>query len=57
VYIRQQTQIVINNQEGIEGKDEVIIVGVGKLITNPRKTLTMIDQILILVREIKKNGR
>jgi hypothetical protein len=49
--------MVTNNQEGIEGKDEVIIVRVGKIITNPRMTLTMIDRIIMLVRERKKNGR
>ena len=43
------------NQEGIEIKDEVIIVRVGKTTINPRMTLTMIDRIIMLVRERKKN--
>jgi len=49
--------MVTNNQEGIERKDEVIIVRVGEIITKPRKTLTMIDRIIMPVRERKKNGR
>jgi hypothetical protein len=49
--------MVTKNQAGIERKDEVIIVRVGKIITNPRMELTMIDRIITLVREIKKNGR
>jgi hypothetical protein len=47
--------MVTNNQEGIERKDEDIIVRVGKIITKKRMTLTMIDRIIMLVREIKKN--
>jgi hypothetical protein len=35
--------MVTNNQEGIKRKDEVIIIRVGKIIINPRTTLTMID--------------
>jgi hypothetical protein len=46
-----------NNQEGIEGKDEVIIVRVGKIIKKPRMTLTMIDRIIMLLRASKKKGR
>jgi hypothetical protein len=57
LYSRRPTQIITNNQEGIEGKDEVIIVRVGKTLTKPRTTLTMIDRIIMLVRERKKNGR
>jgi hypothetical protein len=49
--------MVTNNQEGIERKDEVIIVRVGEIITNPRMTLTMIDRIIMLVRERKRNIR
>jgi hypothetical protein len=49
--------MVTNNWEGIEGKDEVIIVRVGKIITKPRTTLIMIDQMTMSVRERKKNGR
>jgi hypothetical protein len=50
--------MVTRNQKGIERKDEVIIVRVGKIIiTNPRTMLTMIDQITMLVRERKKSGR
>ena len=49
--------MVTNNQEVIEGKDEVIIISVGKIITKPRTTLTMMDRIIMLVSERKKNGR
>jgi hypothetical protein len=49
--------MVTNNQAGIERKDELIIVRVGKIITKPRMTLTMIDRIIMLVRKRKKNGR
>jgi hypothetical protein len=56
MYSRHPTQMATNNQEGIEGKDEVTILRVGKIITKPRTTLTMIDRIIMLVRERKKNG-
>jgi hypothetical protein len=46
--------MLTSNWEGIKGKDEVIILRVGKIITNPRTTLTMIDRIIMLVRERKK---
>ena len=49
--------MVTSNHEGIKGKEEVIIVRVGKIIIKPRTTLTMIDRIIMLVRERKKNGR
>jgi hypothetical protein len=49
--------MVTKNQEGIEGKEEVIIVRVGKIITNPRMTLTMIGRKIMMVRERKKNER
>jgi hypothetical protein len=35
--------MVTRNQEVIERKDEVIIVRVGEIITNPRTMLTIID--------------
>jgi hypothetical protein len=46
--------MVTNNQEGLEGKDEVIIVREGKIITNPRMTLTVIDRIIMLLRTKKQ---
>jgi hypothetical protein len=51
--------MVTNNQEGIERKEVVIIIRVGRIIIiiNPRTTLTMIDQITMLVRLRKKRGR
>jgi hypothetical protein len=49
--------MVNRDQEGIKGKDEVIIVRVGKIITKKRMTLTMIDQKRMLVRARKKNRR
>jgi hypothetical protein len=49
--------MVTNNQEGIEGKDKVIIIRVGKIITKTRMTLTIIERIIMLVRERKKNRR
>jgi hypothetical protein len=49
--------MITRNQEGIKGKDKVIIVRVGKIIINPRMTLTMIDRIIMLVKEIKKTER
>jgi hypothetical protein len=49
--------MVTNNQEGIERKDKVIIIRVGEIIANPRTTLTMIDRIIMLVRERKRNKR
>ena len=49
--------MVTNNKERIEGKVEVLIVRVGKIITNLGTTLTMIDRIITLVRARKKNER
>jgi hypothetical protein len=48
--------MVTNNHEGIKGKDVVKIIRVGGIITliNPRTTLTMINQTIMLVRERKK---
>jgi hypothetical protein len=47
-----------NNHEGIRRKDEVIIIRVGKIIIiNPRMTIIMINQIIMLVRERKKIER
>jgi hypothetical protein len=57
MYSHRLTQMVTNNEEGIKGKDEVIIVKVGKIIIKPRTTLTMIDRIIMLVRARKKKGR
>jgi hypothetical protein len=42
---------------GNKGKDKVIMVRVGKMIIKTRTTLTMIYQIIILVRARKKNER
>ena len=47
--------MVTNNYEGLRRKDEVIIVRVGKIKINPRMTLTMIDRIIMLVSERRKN--
>jgi hypothetical protein len=51
--------MVTNNQEGIKGKDVVTIVRVGGIIIiiNPRTTLIMRNQIIMLVRERKKGER
>jgi hypothetical protein len=49
--------MVTNNQEGIKRKEEVIIIRVGKIILKPRMTLTMIDRIIMLMRERKRNER
>jgi hypothetical protein len=52
--------MVTSNREGIRGNDMVTIVRVGGIIIiiiNPRTTLIMIEQIMMLVRERKKNGR
>jgi hypothetical protein len=57
MYSHWLTQMATRNQEGIKGKDEVIIVRVGKIIIKPRTTLTMIDRIIMMVRERKKNER
>jgi hypothetical protein len=59
MYSHRLTEMVTNNQEGIEGKDVVKIVRVGGIIIiiNPRTTLTMIDRITMLVREINKRKR
>jgi hypothetical protein len=49
--------MVTKNQEGVKGKDKVIIVRVGKITINPRMTLRMIYQIIMLERERRKNRR
>jgi hypothetical protein len=44
--------MVTSNYEGIRGKDELIIIRVGKIITiKPRTTIKMINRIIMLVRE------
>jgi hypothetical protein len=52
--------MVTNNQEGIKGKDVVTIVRVGGIIIiiiNPRTTLSMRNQTIMLLRERKKGER
>jgi hypothetical protein len=50
--------MVTSNREGTREKDVVIIIRVGRIIiTNPRMTIIMINQIIMLVRERKKSGR
>jgi hypothetical protein len=49
--------MVTRNPEGTRGKDVVIIIRVGRIITNKRMKIIMINQIIMLVREIKKRGR
>jgi hypothetical protein len=50
---------VINDLEGIKGKDVEIIVRVGRIIKiiNTRTTITTINTIIMLVRARKKRGR
>jgi len=51
--------MVTNNQEGIKGKDVVTIVREGEviIIINPRTTLIMRNQTIILVRARKIEER
>jgi hypothetical protein len=49
--------MVTNNHEGIKKKDVIKIVRVGGIIINPRKTVIMRSQIILLVRERKKGER
>jgi hypothetical protein len=49
--------MVTSNQEGLIRKHEVIIIRVGKIIIEPRTTLIMINQIIMLVRERKRRRR
>jgi hypothetical protein len=49
--------MVTINREGLRRKEEVITVRVGKIIINPRMTIIMINQIIMLARERKISGR
>ena len=51
--------MVTNNQEGIKGKDVVTIVREGEIIIiiNPRTTLKMRNQTIMMARARKKGER